>query len=108
VIELSIRFQRLEVDSRLEIAFEGKPKGFVVPSYRVYNHRSQYGLVIFQLETRVVSRYIRPDEEYKDFEIERTDFMNFCFENIDAGDSHSSRSLERGPTRRISYPTVSW
>ena len=105
VIELSNRFQRLEVDSRLEIAFEGKPKVFVVPSYRVYNHRSQDGLVISELETRVVSRYIRPDEEYKDFEIERTDFFKFYFEDVDTGDSSSSRSLERGPTRRISYET---
>ena len=105
VIELSNRFQRLEVDSRLEIAFEGKPKGFVVPSNKVYIHRSQDGLVMFELETRVVSRYNRPDEEYKDFEIERTDFLKFCFEGVDTGDNSSSRSLERGPTRRISYAT---
>jgi hypothetical protein len=107
VIELGNRFRNLEVDSRLEIAFEGKPKGFVVPSYSVYNHRSKDGLVIFELETRVVSRYICPGEEYKDFEIERTDFLNFCFEDVDTGDNPSSRSLESGPTRRISYAASS-
>ena len=58
VLDLSDRFRHLEVDSRLEIAFEGKPKKFVVPSYSVYNHQSEDGIVIFELETRVTARYM--------------------------------------------------
>jgi len=53
VLELSDRFQNLEIDSRLEIGFEGKPRGFEVPSFAVYNHQSEHGIVIFEVETRV-------------------------------------------------------
>jgi hypothetical protein len=60
VLELSDRFRNLEVDSRLEIAFEGKPKGITVPSYSVSNHQSEDGIVIFEVETRVVARHIPP------------------------------------------------
>jgi hypothetical protein len=75
VIEFSDRFRNLEVGSRLEITFEGKPTGFEVPSYSVCNHQSEYGIVTFELETRVTARYIPPGAEYKDLEIERTDFL---------------------------------
>ena len=57
VKELSDRFRNLEVDSRLEIVFKGKPKGFDVSSHAVFTHQSEYGLVIFEVETRVTSRY---------------------------------------------------
>jgi hypothetical protein len=42
----------------LDIAFEEKPKSFAVPSYLVYNHYSEYGIVIFELEISVTARYI--------------------------------------------------
>jgi hypothetical protein len=74
VIELSDRFRNLEVDSRHEIAFERKPIGFEVPSNTVYNHHPEYGIVMFELETRVTARYIPPGAEYKDLEIERKPF----------------------------------
>jgi hypothetical protein len=73
VLELSDRFRNLEIDSRLEIAFEGNPKGFAIPSYSVYNHKSMAGIVIFELETRVTARYSPLAAEYKDVEIEHTD-----------------------------------
>jgi hypothetical protein len=92
VIELSDRFRNLEVDSRLEIAFEGKPIGFEVPSYSVYNHQSEYGIVIFEIETRVTARYISPGAEYKGLEIERTDFLSYYLNDSD----------DIGP-RRVSY-----
>jgi hypothetical protein len=38
VTELSDRFQNLEVDSRLEIVFKGKPSGFEAPSHAVFTH----------------------------------------------------------------------
>jgi hypothetical protein len=74
VLELSDRFCNLEIDSRLEIAlaFEGKPKGFAVPSYSVYNHQSRAGIVICERETQVTARYIPLVAEYKDVEIDRT------------------------------------
>jgi len=69
MLELSDRFHKLKIDSRLEIAFEGTPRGFAVPSYSVYNHQSAAGIVIFELETRVTARYIPLAAEYKDVEI---------------------------------------
>jgi hypothetical protein len=49
VTELSDRFRNLEVDSRLETAFKGKPKRFEAPSHSVFTHQSEYGLVIFEV-----------------------------------------------------------
>jgi hypothetical protein len=58
VLESSDRFRNLDIDSRLKMAFEGKPKGFAVLSYSVYNHQSMARIVIFEFETRVTARYI--------------------------------------------------
>ena len=33
VLDISDRFQHLQLDSRLEITFEGKPKRLIVPSH---------------------------------------------------------------------------
>jgi hypothetical protein len=85
----------LEIDSRLEIGFEGKPRNFEVPSFAVYNHQSEYGIVIFEVETRVTSRYIPPGAEYKELEIERTDFLSYYVYDSDV-------RKEYGP-RRVSY-----
>jgi len=70
VSELSDRFRNLEVDSRLVIGFEGKSKKFEAPSHAVFTHQSEYCLVIFEVETRVVARYIPPGAEYQQLEIE--------------------------------------
>jgi len=94
VTELSDRFRNLEVDSRLEITFKGKPKGFAAPSQSVFTHQSEYGLVIFEVETRVTARYIPPGAEYEELEIERTDFMNYYLDNSDRSELGS---------RRVSY-----
>jgi hypothetical protein len=67
----------LEIDSKLEIGFGGKPTGFDVPSFSVYNHQSENRIVIFERETRVTARYIPPGVVYKDLEIERTDFLSY-------------------------------
>jgi hypothetical protein len=99
VIDLSDRFRHLEVDSRLEIAFEGKPQKFVVPSYAVYNHQSEDGIVIFGLETRVTARYIPPGTEYHEIEIERTDFLNQYVNNPDERERALARTEEIGPRR---------
>ena len=94
VLKLSDRFQNLDIDSRLEIVFEGKPRGFEVPSFAVYNHQSEHGIVIFEVETRVTARYIPPGAEYSELEIERTDFLNYYV-------YESGIRQDRGP-RRIS------
>jgi hypothetical protein len=60
----------LAIDSRLEIAFEGKPKGFDAPSYKVFTNETPSGTVIFDVETRIVERFITPGYQYNDLEIE--------------------------------------
>jgi hypothetical protein len=70
-------------------------QNFEVPSFAVYNHESEYGKVIFEVETRVTSRYIPPGAEYNELEIERTDFLNYYVYESDARKDY-------GP-RRVSY-----
>jgi hypothetical protein len=107
VLDLSDRFRHLEVGSRLEILFEGKPKKFVVPSYSVYNHQSEDGIVIFELETRVTDRYIPPVTEYQEIEIGRTDFLNQYLNNPDEREQFLSRTEEIGPrTVSVFKPSV--
>jgi len=83
VAELSDRFCNLEVDSRLEIVFKGKPRGFAAPSHSVFMHNSEYRLVNFEVETQITARYISPGAEYQELEIERTDFLNYYIDNSD-------------------------
>jgi len=49
VLELSDRFLNLEINSRLEIGFEGNPRRFEVPYFAVYKHQSEHGIVIFEV-----------------------------------------------------------
>jgi hypothetical protein len=65
----------LEIDSKLGTAFEGKPRGFEAPSYKVFTNETPSGTVIFDVETRVIERFIAPGLEYRDLEIERTDYL---------------------------------
>jgi hypothetical protein len=97
VSELSDRFRNLEVDSRLEIVFKGRPKGFAAQSHAVFTHNAEYGSVIFEVEIRITARYIPPGAEYQELEIERTDFLNYY---LDSSDIRS----QFGP-RRVSYNT---
>jgi hypothetical protein len=68
----------------------------------VYNHQSEDGIVIFEVETRVVARHIPPVAEYNDFEIERTDFFNYFLNDPEVKDTFLSRTEDIGP-KRISY-----
>jgi hypothetical protein len=55
------KFRNLIVESRLEIAFAGRPKGFKVPNYKVYRYEHSEGLaVIFEVETHLIKQYIPP------------------------------------------------
>jgi len=94
---LSDRYRNLEVDSRLEITFKGKPKGFAAPPQSVFTHQSEYGLVIFEVETRVTARYIPPGVEYEELEIELTDFMNYYIDNSDIRSELGSRRVSCTP-----------
>jgi hypothetical protein len=60
----------------LEFAFEGKPKGFQAPSYKIFTNKNLNGTVVFDVETRIVQRYITPGCTYNNLEIERTDFLS--------------------------------
>jgi hypothetical protein len=69
------KFRNLNVDSCVEIAFAGKPKGYKVPNY-LYKYEHSEGLSIaFEVETRVIRRYIPPHNEFDLIEVERTDFL---------------------------------
>lgn len=70
------KFRSLIASSLLEIAFEGKPKGYRTPNYKVYKYEhSQELVVFFEVEIRHVRRYISPKCEYERLEIERTDYL---------------------------------
>ena len=70
------KFRNLTVDSRLEIAFAGRPKNFRVPNYKIYKHEHSEGLsVVFDVETRLIKRYIPSNCDFDILEIERTDYL---------------------------------
>jgi hypothetical protein len=93
VTDLRDRLMNLEVDSRLEIVFKDKPKGLEVPSHSVFTHQSEYGLVIFEVETRVTARYILPGADFQILEIERKYFLNYY--------------IDKSGSRRVSYTPTS-
>jgi len=70
------KFRNLVVESRLEIVFAGRPKGFRVPNYKFYKYEHSEGfVVIFEVETRLIKRYIHLNCDFDIVEIERTDYM---------------------------------
>lgn len=69
------KFKHLQVDSKIEIAFEGKPRNFKVPNYTVYTHTDRSHFIIFDLETRLIERYIEPGVAYSVVEVDRTDYL---------------------------------
>jgi hypothetical protein len=70
------KFLNLVVESRLEIAFAGRPKGLKVPHCKVYKYEHSEGLsVVFEVETRLIRRYIPPHCDFDLIKIERTDYL---------------------------------
>ena len=70
------KFRNLTVESQLEIAFAGKPKNVRVPNYKIYKYEHSEGLsVVFEVETRLIKRYIPPNCDFDILEIERTDYL---------------------------------
>ena len=70
------KFRNLAVDSRLELVFAGKPKKYKVPCYKIYKYERTEGTgVVFEVETRLIKRFIPLHCEFEVVEIERTDFV---------------------------------
>ena len=70
------KFGHLAVESRLEIAFAGKPKGLRVPNCKLFKFEHCEGLsVVFEVETRLIKRYIPFGSDYDLIEVERTDYV---------------------------------
>jgi hypothetical protein len=70
------KFLSLAAYSRLEITFVGKPSGFQAPSYKIYRYELSEGLhVIFEVEVRIIRRFISPDFMYEELNIERIDCL---------------------------------
>jgi hypothetical protein len=56
--------------------FVGKPKRLKVPNHQLYKYELSEGLtVVFEVETRLIKRYIPPYSEFNVTEVERTDFI---------------------------------
>ena len=69
-------FSNLTVESRLEIVFVGNPRGLKVPNHQLYKYELSEGLaVVFEVETRLIKRYIPPHCDFDVLEVERTDFL---------------------------------
>ena len=86
IIELhDYKFRNLSVNSRLEIVFVGKPRRYKVPYYKIYKYEHSEGLaVVFEIETRLIKRFIPSHFEFDILEVERTDFYRYL-------DAHNGR-----------------
>jgi hypothetical protein len=76
IVPHDYKFRNIAAESRLEVAFSGRPKGFKVPNYKVYKYEHSEGLaVVFEVETRLIKGYIPPHSTFDLLEIERTDYL---------------------------------
>jgi hypothetical protein len=66
----------------MELVFERKANGFQVSSYKVFKNEYPNGTVVFNVESRIVQRYITLGCTYKDLEIERTDSSSHIWRGI--------------------------
>jgi hypothetical protein len=65
------KFCDLTAESRLWIAFVSKPMGLKVPSHKLFKYELSEGLaVVFEVETRLIKRYIPPHCEFGVLEVE--------------------------------------
>ena len=70
------KFRNLVAESRLEIAFAGRPRGYKVPNLKIYKYEHSEGLaVVFEVETRLIKRHFPPHCDFDLLEIERTDCL---------------------------------
>jgi len=60
----------------VEIAFAGKPKELKIPNHKLYKYELSEGLaVVFEVETRLIKRYIPPHCDFDVLEVERIDYV---------------------------------
>ena len=70
------KFLNLTIDWRVEIAFAGRPRRFKVPNYKIYKYEhSERIAVVFEVETRLIQRYIPILCDFDVLEIEQTDYL---------------------------------
>jgi hypothetical protein len=70
------KFCNLSVESRLEIAFAGRPRRYKVPNCNIFKFEHSEGLaVVFEVETQLIKRYIPPNCEFDLVEVEPTDYL---------------------------------
>jgi hypothetical protein len=70
------KFRNLAVESQLEIAFVGRPRGYKVPNRTIHKYEHSEGLsVVFEIETRLITRFIPANYEFDLVEVERTDYV---------------------------------
>ena len=70
------KFLNLTTDSRLEIAFASRPRKYKVPNYRLYKYEHTEGLsVVFEVELRLIKRYIPSHCDYDLIEVESTEYV---------------------------------
>ena len=56
------------------IAFAGKPKGLKIPNHKLYKYELSEGLaVVFEVQARLIKRYIPPHCDFDVLVVERTD-----------------------------------
>jgi len=61
----------------LEIAFAGKPRRYKVHNCNLFKFGHSEGLtIVFEVETRLIKRYIPPHGEFDLIEIDRTDYVS--------------------------------
>ena len=66
----------LAVESRLEIAFAGKPRRYKVHNCNLFKSEHSEGLtLVFEVETRHIKLYIPPHGEFDLIEVECTDYV---------------------------------
>jgi hypothetical protein len=74
--QLNHKFRNLNVESLLDIAVAGRPKGYRVPNCNIYKYEYSEGLaVVFELETRLTKRHVPPHCDFDLIEVERTDYL---------------------------------
>jgi hypothetical protein len=70
------KFCNLTVESRLEIAFAGRPRGYKVPNSTIYKYAHSEGVaVVFEIETRLITWYVPPHSVFDLIEVEQTDSL---------------------------------
>jgi hypothetical protein len=70
------KFRNFVIESRLQIAFAGRPKNSRIPNYKVYKYVHSEGLAgVFEVETRLIKKYIPPHCDFDVLKVERTDSL---------------------------------